>query len=181
MACTWTRAAIVALLISVGAPSASWAADLGRVADVCFVPGDRDCEAVITGEIDQATREVLVQAYSFTSDAIVRSLVAAKRRGVDVRVILDAKATSEERKEQIAAQTLVNSGVVVLIDGNFAIAHSKVVIIDGRRVETGSYNYTASARRRNSENLVVLEGSEIAGQYRAIWIARAQNSVSFSP
>ncbi len=41
----------------------------------------------------------------------------------------------------------------------FAIHHDKVFIVDRRHVQTGSFNYSASAEKRNSENVLVLWGA----------------------
>ncbi|WP_231848931.1 phospholipase D-like domain-containing protein [Paramagnetospirillum magneticum] len=68
----------------------------GEVAGVCFTPGE-DCTGVIVREIGQARREVLVQAYSFTSPEITKALADARRRGVDVRVILDSSQLGQKK------------------------------------------------------------------------------------
>jgi len=48
--------------------------------------------------------------------------------------------------------------------------HDKYLIIDGKTVETGSFNYTASAERRNAENVVVIRNNKkLAGQYIENW------------
>ena len=153
-------------------------AALGMVVDTCFVPGDRDCEAVVVGEVGRAHREVLVQGYSFTAPNIVKALADAKRRGVDVRVILDARETKTQ-KQAIAVDTLLIAKVSVLIDRDHAIAHNKVVIVDGATVETGSYNFSAAARDRNAENVVVLEGREVADRYRRNWLDHARHSIAY--
>ena len=71
----------------------AYAADISS----CFTPGE-DCTGVIVSEIGTAKREVLVQAYSFTSPPIVKALADAKRRGVDVRVILDRSQTGQKKE-----------------------------------------------------------------------------------
>ncbi len=89
-------------------------------------------------------REVLVQAYSFTSPQIAKALADARRRGVDVRVILDQSQTGQ-KKSQIATDTLVIAKVPVLIDDAHAIAHNKIMVLDRRLVVTGSFNFTKAA------------------------------------
>ena len=37
---------------------------------------------------------------------------------------------------------------------------------------TGSFNFTASAQKRNAENLLVIRYPEVAAQYRANWLRR---------
>jgi phosphatidylserine/phosphatidylglycerophosphate/cardiolipin synthase-like enzyme len=59
---------------------------------VCFSP-EEDCAAFAVRAIDDAQSEILVGAYGLTTGSgIVKALVRAKQRGVDVRLIAD-KAT----------------------------------------------------------------------------------------
>lgn len=150
------------LLFALGAVQAT-AADV----DVCFTPG-QDCAGRIIAELGNAREFILVQAYSFTNVPIARALVAAKDRGVDVRVILD----SSQRTERYSSATfLANSGVPVWIDTAHAIAHNKVMVIDGETVITGSFNFTRAAQERNAENLLVIHDRDLAERYSANWQA----------
>lgn len=145
---------------------------------VCFTPGEncRDRLAVLIG---QAQAEVLVQAYSLTSHEVVEALAAAGRRGVTVRVLLD-DGKSRQRPEGRAAAALIAGGVEVMVDAAHAIAHNKVVVLDGRRVVTGSYNFSAAAEERNAENLLVIDDEALAGSYAANWRRHAAHSRPFA-
>ncbi len=146
----WThstvRAAVAALfsacLAALPAEAADWR--------VCFTPG-ADCTDSIVGEISAAKRQVLVQAFSFTSAPITKALVDAHRRGIDAQAVLDK---SQRTARYSGADFLANSGVPVMIDAAHAIAHNKVMVIDGATVITGSFNFTASAQERNAENVL---------------------------
>jgi phosphatidylserine/phosphatidylglycerophosphate/cardiolipin synthase-like enzyme len=116
---------------------------------------------------------VLVQAYSFTSAPIAKALVAAHKRGVEVRVILDR---SKEREDYSAAKFLEHEGVPVMIDSQHAIAHNKVMVVDGETVITGSFNFTRAAEERNAENLVVIHSDALAKQYGENWKIHAAHS-----
>jgi len=61
------------------------------VLGVHFTPAT-NAAAPIVKAIDASEREVLVQAYGFTHNAIAQALVRAHERGVKVRVLLDQKA-----------------------------------------------------------------------------------------
>jgi len=54
----------------------------------CFTP-QQQCLPLILSEIRRARKEILVQAYSFTSSPMAQALMTAKQRGVNVRVIAD--------------------------------------------------------------------------------------------
>lgn len=133
---------------------------------VYFSPQGGCTEAVVSA-LAHATNSVLVQAYSFTSAPIAKALVDAHRRGVQVQVILD----KSQRTERYSSATfLVNAGIPTLIDDKHAIAHNKIMVIDSRRVITGSFNFTKAAEQNNAENLLVIDGdTELAAKYTANW------------
>ncbi len=133
--------------------------------EVCFTPGD-ECTDVIVREIGAAKKTLLVQAYTFTSAPIAKAIVDAKKRGVDVRVILDK---SQRTERYSAADFLANAGVPTWIDMCCAIAHNKVMVIDGETVITGSFNFTRAAQEKNAENVLVLRDPELAARYAENW------------
>jgi len=143
--------------------------------DVCFTPGG-DCTDKIVDTIAAAQHTVLVQAYSFTSPAIAKALVDAKKRGVDVRVILDK---SQRTERYSGADFLANNGVPVLIDAAHAIAHNKVMVIDGGVIITGSFNFTKAAQEKNAENLLVIHDADLAARYAANWREHAGHSETY--
>jgi phosphatidylserine/phosphatidylglycerophosphate/cardiolipin synthase-like enzyme len=62
-----------------------------EVLGVYFTPPTGAANAIVQ-TIDASQREVLVQAYGFTHNAIAQSLVRAHQRGVKIRVLLDKKS-----------------------------------------------------------------------------------------
>ncbi len=123
--------------------------------------------AMIIKAIGQANKTIKVQAYSFTNADIAKSLHDAAKRGVEVRVVLDK---SQETEKYTSATFLANSGVPVRIDDDFAIAHSKIMILDDETVITGSFNFTKAAEERNAENVLVIRGNrDLAKLYLQNW------------
>jgi phosphatidylserine/phosphatidylglycerophosphate/cardiolipin synthase-like enzyme len=123
-------------------------------------------EAAVVDALKSAKTSVYVQAYSFTNAAIAKALVDAHNRGVAVEVILD-KSNRTERYS--AATFLEHAGIATAIDAAHAIAHNKVMIIDGTTVITGSYNFTRQAERANAENLLIIKDADLASKYMANW------------
>jgi phosphatidylserine/phosphatidylglycerophosphate/cardiolipin synthase-like enzyme len=132
---------------------------------VYFTPGDPTTKAVVQ-LLDEAKQTVRVQAYSFTSAPIAKALVDAKRRGVDVIAILDK---SNVTAQYSSADFLAHEGVPTYIDSKHAIAHNKIMIIDGESVITGSFNFTKAAQENNAENLIVLRDAKLAEEYEQNW------------
>ena len=125
------------------------------------------CTQAVVSALDSAKKTILVQAYSFTSAPIAKALVEAKKRGVNVQVILDK---SQRTEKYSGATFLANGGIPVFIDADHRIAHNKVMIIDGQTVITGSFNFTKSAETGNAENvLLILHAPELAKRYGDNW------------
>jgi phosphatidylserine/phosphatidylglycerophosphate/cardiolipin synthase-like enzyme len=124
---------------------------------VYFSPHGGATEAIVQ-EINGAKRDILVQAYSFTSQPIAKSLLEAKKRGVAVEVVLDK---SQRTEKYSAADFTRNAGIPTYIDGTHAIAHNKIMIIDERTILTGSFNFTRAAEERNAENLLVIKDNAV--------------------
>lgn len=163
---------VVSLLIfglaCLGLPTQAQSPNAGITAEVLgvyFTP-PANVAAEIVKAIDASEREVLVQAYGFTHNAIAQALVRAHQRGVTVRVLLDQKSQDSNR---YVISVLTDAAVAVRQDGKHAIAHNKVMVIDHAIVITGSFNFTNSAQTRNAENLLILKSSDLALQYRLQW------------
>jgi phosphatidylserine/phosphatidylglycerophosphate/cardiolipin synthase-like enzyme len=52
-----------------------------------------------------------------------------------------------------------------MLDENDAYMHNKFMVIDGKVVLTGSYNYSKQADTQNDENLIVIEDGKVARAY----------------
>ena len=139
---------------------------------VYFSPKGGCTEAIIK-ELDRSKTSVLVQAYSFTSAPIAKALLNAHKRGVKVEVILDK---SQRTQKYSSADFLANSGIPTKVDVVHAIAHNKVMVIDGETVITGSFNFTRAAEEKNAENLLVIRDKALASKYLKNWQEHAQHS-----
>lgn len=134
--------------------------------DVAFSPKG-GIAGMIVNELSKAKKTIQVQAYSFTNTEIAKALADAKKRGVDVRVVLDK---SQETEQYSSATFLANAGIPVHIDREFQIAHNKIMIIDGIDIITGSFNFTKSAENSNAENCLVIHGNkQLADLYSKNW------------
>lgn len=143
---------------------------------VCFTPG-QNCTQQIVNELANANQSILVQAYSFTSAPIAKALVDASRRGVDVKVILDK---SQKRAQYSSSTYLINQRIPTWIDHRVAIAHNKVMVIDGKTIITGSFNFTKAAQYKNAENLLIIRDAALAKQYSRNWWNRRLVSKAIS-
>lgn len=69
-----------------------------------------------------------------------------------------------------------HAGIPTGIDDRHPIVHSKIVIVDGATVLTGSFNFSKAAKQKNAENLLVLKSPDLAARYLENWNAHAAHS-----
>jgi phosphatidylserine/phosphatidylglycerophosphate/cardiolipin synthase-like enzyme len=91
-------------------------------------------------------------------------LVRTRDRGVEVRVVIEGDQAGGRGSEY---ENLFRAGVDVRLDGNPYLMHHKFMVVDGKIVVTGSYNWSYSAEEKNDENLIVVSGPDIARLYEA--------------
>lgn len=105
-------------------------------------------------------------AYVLTSEPVAAALIEIRNRGMDIRIVLDGR---ECVRGFNAIGRVAQSGIEVRADWHDAMMHNKFIVVDGRTVEEGSFNYTSSAEKRNPENVVVLNNHRLAEQYVREW------------
>ncbi len=104
--------------------------------------------ALVLETIGSARHSIQMLAYAFQAPDIMQALVAAKQRGVEVRVVVDKQR-------------------------NLGRASRQAMVVDGNAVQTGSFNYAASAETLNSENVLVMHDMPaVTAQYAAHWQSR---------
>ena len=129
------------------------------------------------GIISNAKRSIHVVSFevkyyrSFPSslqNRLVRELIYAKDRGVDVKIVVD-----EYSKENNAYSILRENGVDVRYDGEGATTHAKLIIVDGEIVLLGSTNLSYYGLEKNGEANVLIEDEKTAQNFekyfRSIW------------
>jgi len=150
----------------------------GPLIESAFSP-EAGSERLVVKVINASERSIRLAAYSFTSPVIVRALLNAKKRGVDVRVVVDDRGNRS--KASIAAlNLLVNAGIPARTISKYAIHHDKFIVSDEKHVQTGSFNYSKAAAKSNSENvLVIWNNREIAISYLRHWQSRFDKGYEF--
>jgi phosphatidylserine/phosphatidylglycerophosphate/cardiolipin synthase-like enzyme len=128
----------------------------------------RDCEKALITEIGRAEKDIRVAIYTITRESISKALSKAARRGVTVWVKYDAGQYDEIGWMKTRLRNMKKAGVLcspIEVKGKYGMLHHKFVVIDGKRVVTGSFNYTKTAAESSYENLVVIESEEVAGKF----------------
>lgn len=133
----------------------------GTRLETYFAPEDSVMEQVIE-LVSRASESIRFMAFSFTADDLGTVLREKAATGVLVEGVFEARGADSEFSQFSA---MLDAGMNVWKDGNSAIMHHKVIIIDGGIVMLGSFNFSQNADKSNDENLLVIYDREIAGHF----------------
>jgi len=94
---------------------------------------------------------------------IVSALRKARRRGVDVSIILEGSKLHENYHFY---RILKDAGCDVWMDTSITFIHQKVVLVDGRILSVGSHNLTTRALTSHEELALVTRDRASIGRFR---------------
>ncbi len=129
--------------------------------ELYFAPED-GVERQIRAEIGDADESIDFMAFSFTSKPIAETMADRMKWGVKVRGLMETRG-SETRYSR--DNYLADRGAKIYLDDNPKSMHHKVIVIDGKTVITGSYNFSKSAETRNDENVLIVHSEDVAGKF----------------
>lgn len=125
--------------------------------------------------IEGAAHSLRLELFVLTDAGIVHALEAARRRGVDVRLLLDPSQHSSDP----SYQSLTSSGVPVRwYRTRGELLHAKAIVADSDDVLFGSANWSGGGFDRNHELDIEMTGepaigSQIEAQISLDWAASA--------
>jgi phosphatidylserine/phosphatidylglycerophosphate/cardiolipin synthase-like enzyme len=129
-----------------------------------FFSPDGGVERHVVSLIDSATLSIEMAAYQFTNVYIEKALLEAAKRGVKVSLVMDRsetigpQAAVYDRLEEAGAQ-------IRLFTPSNGKMNDKYIVVDGKTVQWGSYNYTERAEAKNYDNATFATDRKLAEQY----------------
>jgi len=120
-------------------------------------------QAVIDA-INASTRTLDIAAFEWTNPRIGEAVLAAKNRGVTVRMVVDNEHAVEDEDSTI--EPLIDAGIPMTYDNRSAFMHNKFMIIDSTLVITGSMNFTMNDTYRNNNNMLFMRSTRAVEAYQ---------------
>jgi phosphatidylserine/phosphatidylglycerophosphate/cardiolipin synthase-like enzyme len=132
-------------------------------------------ETEVINAINGATTSIDAASFDFNLPKMTQALVAAKQRGVRVRVVMDEEEgryvvsdsapAGIEGYDALAALRRAN---VEIVNGGRSngIMHNKILIIDNRVMYIGSWNFSYNDTFRNDNNILKITAQRIIENYR---------------
>ena len=127
-----------------------------------FSPGD-DCLNHILELIDGCENSLDICVFTISDDRIKNALLNAHVENVAIRVISDNDKLKDEGSD---IKELSQRGIAVKIDTTPYHMHHKFMIVDGKILLTGSYNWTRSAARFNQENVLSMQDANVISSFQ---------------
>lgn len=127
-----------------------------------FSPQDASLRYGVGSLIARARSHINVSVFFLTDKYATANLIAAHRRGVQVRVVIDAtSATNGYSKHEI----LREAGIPVKVENWGGKMHMKAASVDGASLVLGSMNWTSAGMYANDENTLLVQSRRLAGQF----------------
>jgi mitochondrial cardiolipin hydrolase len=126
-----------------------------------FSPGE-SCRQRLLTLCRSARISIEVCVFTISDDLLSAELLAAHRRGVQVRLLSDDDKRFDAGSD---VQRLGEAGIAVRCDRGEPHMHHKFAIFDRRLLASGSFNWTRSASTVNHENLLVIQHAGLVGDY----------------
>jgi phosphatidylserine/phosphatidylglycerophosphate/cardiolipin synthase-like enzyme len=139
------------------------------VVESYFSPTDGPVENAVIPFIDAATESLDIAMFFFTSEAIGAAVLAAKTRGVAVRLVIDAGGAANAYSQTPA---LCSAQIPVKWENWGGKSHSKWAVADAgvpgqAAVLFGSMNWTNAGAANNDENTLVVQNAGFAAEFQA--------------
>jgi phosphatidylserine/phosphatidylglycerophosphate/cardiolipin synthase-like enzyme len=102
------------------------------------------------------------------SNALIRELIEARKRGVKVEVILEVREGEDRttKRNRHTGRVLSDGGVEVIYDSVSKTTHAKLMMVDGKLTLLGSTNWTYYALSNNHEVAVLIRSKEVAKELK---------------
>ena len=138
---------------------------------------DRAYEPAVIGLLDGAKESIVISMFiiSITENErgpvkfLLRDLLEARKRGVEVTLNLNTKAFQGANKKGTekligspAFKELKKAGCKIHLMSPYRMLHDKLIIVDGRYIVEGSTNWSTSALKTNLESATLIDSPELA-------------------
>lgn len=133
---------------------------------IYFSPKDKGIDAIIL-LVDNANKYIYIPAFLITHKGLTDSLIEASKRGVAVKIVLDATNTHQGSHSKM--NVLRQAGIQVKTENFAGKLHSKSIIIDDEYTIIGSMNFSRSGQDLNDENLIIIKNPQIAVFYKTFF------------
>ena len=127
-----------------------------------------DSSKPLIDAINGAKSSLRIKMFVFSDPSLLEAVIAARKRGVDVRVMLNPERRDGE-KENAEARERLKAAAVTVKDSNpcFDVTHEKSMVVDGKTAYIQSLNWEARNLTETRDYAVVTSHAHEVGEVTA--------------
>ncbi len=134
---------------------------------IFFSPKSNTYDSGIKKLIHSAKKYIYIPIFYLTHKGLSKQLLDAHKRGVNIKIILDATAA---RNKYSTHRELRKNGLHVKVENFGGKMHAKSIIIDDKYIVSGSMNLTKAGNSKNDENTLIIYNPKLAIQYKKYFL-----------
>lgn len=146
-----------------------------HAADVHYAPTE-NLEHIDVALIGTARERIEIAAYVLSDWPVIDALIAAVERGVEARIVLDRSQLSHSNVARLSP-----IAPFVRVSPSGPIMHLKAYSIDGRRLRTGSANFSASGLKQQANDLVLIDEAPAIERFQAAFEREWKRAMPLEP
>jgi len=155
----------------------------GSEVSLFFSPQGYAVDRGIIPLIQQSKDTIDVAIFFLTHKNITKELVNARKRGVKVRIILDATAATNGYSKH---NYLREKGIDVKVESWGGKMHMKSAVIDKKNIIVGSMNWTGAGESKNDENTIIIQNSsklgvQLSSFFQELWTSIPEKWLRHDP
>ena len=141
----------------------------GTQVEVLFSPDDIVVSR-LSQLITEAQQNISFLVYSFSSEDLGTNIRAKANEGVAIAGVIEFDPIDPESPNpNLSLVDELNffreAGLNVLVDRNPEVLNHKIMVIDGKIVVIGSYDFTNRAEIENDENILIIHNEMVAQKF----------------
>lgn len=138
-------------------------------------------EASILKEIEKAQKSIDLEMYLLSNKKIIQALKDAKKRGVEIRIILEKNPYNLEWFNKKIFKELKEIGIQTQwSNSEFSLTHSKFMVIDNQMAIIMTCNFTYSGFNSSRDFGLINFDSKDVAEIKKLFEADWQNELFFS-
>jgi phosphatidylserine/phosphatidylglycerophosphate/cardiolipin synthase-like enzyme len=134
---------------------------------IYFSPKSKTYDNAIKKLVKNAKEYIYIPIFYLTHKGLTQELINAHKRGVDIKIILDATAAKNKYSTH---NILRKEGLHVKVENFGGKMHAKSMIVDDKYIVSGSMNLTKAGNSKNDENTLVIKNPKLALKYKKYFL-----------
>lgn len=124
----------------------------------------------ITDKIDTAQKKVYLNTYIYTEKNIRASLIKAKKRGIDVKIILEKNVYMAPNLNKKAFEEAQQAGIAIVWSNpkNYTFNHAKYLLVDDELI-LSTWNISYTNFKSNKDIFLFIKDNEICKKVEEIF------------